>query len=82
MSEKKYKWPGPQEWLLDKIDEWPPQEVATALRLLILKSTADDIQDIFQSDMQADGYFTPICQHEHLDFDGICKACGEDRRRG
>ena len=26
--------------------------------------------------------FAPICLHDRLDEDGICRACGADRRRG
>jgi len=29
---------------------------------------------------EPDPYRKPVCGHEHLDMDGICRGCGEDRR--
>ena len=54
----RYKWASPYEWLAEKIrDEWTPDEVAMALLQLAQSTDSDTLQDHFQSDMDADGYF-------------------------
>ena len=66
MSEpKKYRWSGPHEWLLEQIDTWSALELHQALCELAMRMDADTLQDIFQSDMDADGYFTPIGEEEN-----------------
>lgn len=58
-----YKWSSPHEWLEHKISEHASTDdtgdLVSIARELASKLDADSIQDIFQSDMEADGYFTP-----------------------
>lgn len=54
-----YKWEGPHDWLLSKAREWDAAELYSALSCVVDKVDADTLQDIFQSEMDADGYFTP-----------------------
>lgn len=57
---KKYKWATPGEWLLEQIDnEWTPEQIQDALRQLVLQTDSDTLQDLFQDDMDTDGYFEP-----------------------
>jgi hypothetical protein len=61
-GEPKYRWCHPAEWLLDRIDnEWTRDQIQDAFRSLLTSGcvTGDDIQNVFQSDMDADGYFAP-----------------------
>jgi len=55
----KYTWANPREWLEHKIakGEISLQEVLTAIIDLI---DMDDIQDIFQEEMDCDGYFNDL----------------------
>ena len=77
-TDKKYKWANPHEWLLDKIDnEWTPEEIQAFARQAARTADSDDIQDEFQSDMDADGYFDPLCPHGHFIADKSCEECGE-----
>jgi hypothetical protein len=58
--EKKYRWSSPHAWLLDRIEEWPEDELRRCARDLALLCEADDIQNLFQQEMDDDGYFMPI----------------------
>lgn len=63
LTHKQYKWATPQEWLLDQIDnEWMPEQVQQCARELVMKLDSDTIQDLYQSDMDADDYFSPLCE--------------------
>lgn len=58
---KKYPWANPQDWLMDKINhEWNEQEKAEAFISVVGLLDADDIQNLFQGEMDMDGYFDPI----------------------
>ena len=58
---EKYRWEHPYEWLVDKVNsgEWDKN-----LRVEILELAShldgDTLQDIYQSDMDADNYFKPL----------------------
>jgi hypothetical protein len=66
MSEpKKYRWSGPHEWLLEQAETWPADMLFSCLRDLALKCDPDTLQDIFQKEMDADGYFTPIGEEKN-----------------
>jgi hypothetical protein len=62
---KQYKWDSPQEWLASLIQtriKANDHEGVSELLMAIVNSgklDSDDLQDIFQSDMDEDGYFTP-----------------------
>jgi len=58
--DKKYKWSHPGEWLLDKINNTEDvAELRSIARSCVDALDSDKIQDIFQSEMNNDGYFEP-----------------------
>jgi hypothetical protein len=52
-----YKWASPYEWLCDKADEWTPKQVKATLISVAFLHDSDTIQDLFESEMDEDGYF-------------------------
>ena len=56
----KYKWEFPGEWLQEKIQGWDEAELRSALLCMLDRMDNDDIQDIFQTEMDQDGYFEEI----------------------
>lgn len=61
---KEYKWDSPLDWLTDRITnllrEGDTATLARDFRQLAEIVDGDAMQDLFQSDMQADGYFQPL----------------------
>jgi hypothetical protein len=47
----------PQQWLLEKAQHWNAVELYKALSDLAYRVDGGSIQDLFQSEMTADGYF-------------------------
>ena len=56
----KYKYNSPYEWLNERIIKADEKELRVIAHELTTKINADDIQDLFQSEMDADGYFEEI----------------------
>jgi len=57
----RYRWSHPAEWLDHWIDEHQEVDALDHLaRELASKLDADQIQDLFQDEMDADGYFRPL----------------------
>ena len=54
---KRYKWAYPSDWLNDEISHADEHELRGICQSLMSKLPEDDIQDLFQSEMAADGYF-------------------------
>ena len=55
---KSYSWDNPNEWLTQHADGMGEDELRSVLRLLARDVlTSDDIQDLFQDEMEAAGYF-------------------------
>jgi hypothetical protein len=52
-----YKWNDPYDWLADTARNWPKDVLYSALCLLAVKSDSDTIQDLFQKQMDEEGYF-------------------------
>jgi len=52
-----YPWDSASEWFNDFIDKQEPEQVLAIAKQLALKLGGDEIQDLYQSDMIADGYF-------------------------
>jgi len=52
-----YKWESPFDWLVDKMHEWSPERIAYTLRQVAAMVSSDDLQDLLQVEMDADGYF-------------------------
>lgn len=59
-----YSWEHPSDWLGDKIDAYANAKNLNELRALanhlMSKLDEDDIQDLFQPEMDADGYFDEV----------------------
>ncbi len=51
------KWDCPHEWLLEKIETTGEQELLSISRKIGMKLSHDDIQELFQDEMDDDGYF-------------------------
>jgi hypothetical protein len=70
----KYRWSNPQEWLGDKLtqlandDEYP--EILEIARTLSGMVDADQVQNLFQNEMDSNGYFTSSDLM-------TCDECGE-----
>lgn len=57
---QRYRWHSPGEWLGTKLSEWTPEEVKKAAEAMAGKLDSDAIQDLYESEMAADGYFQPL----------------------
>lgn len=66
----RYRWESPRDWL-----EWAVHDRHITFREafyeLLEVTDYDAIQDIFQNEMQLDGYF--------VDLDDLCAYCGHPR---
>jgi hypothetical protein len=61
---KQYRWSSPHDWLDDHCATADVLELRSVIRDLLSKLTGDDLQDLFQTEMDADGYFRPL-EPEH-----------------
>lgn len=52
-----YRWPTVFDWLRDKSEQMDRDELRSALMQVAVKCDPDEIQDIFESEMDNDGYF-------------------------
>jgi len=52
-----YRWDSPQEWLEEHCRDADDAELRSVINELLSKLSADDIQDLFQTEMTQDGYF-------------------------
>jgi hypothetical protein len=55
-----YKWKNPHEWLFEKMKSWSTEELYCVVDGLANRLDADTIQDLFQIEMEQDGYFDEI----------------------
>ena len=62
-NEHHYRWHHPIEWLLEKADKWNEEELRAELKNLAHKLDGDQIQDEYESEMDADGYFDELHTH-------------------
>ena len=61
-----YKWDTPHGWLWEKAQSWSKEEMYSVIVALSDHLDADTIQDVFQSEMEQDGYFDPErSEHGH-----------------
>ena len=56
-KKKTYKWANPYEWLDEVSQEWDRNKLRFELLEIAAKLDSDQLQDIYQSDMDQDGYF-------------------------
>lgn len=55
-----YKWANPQEWLQQYIDGLSYEELRQEAKNLASMMDLDQIQDVYQADMDTQGYFKPL----------------------
>jgi hypothetical protein len=58
-KDKTYRWTSPAEWLVDKAESMDRESLIATISELAFKHDSDTLQDLFQSEMDEDGYFTP-----------------------
>jgi len=63
MSNERYKWGTPRAWLDDQI-RTEKISLQEAWNALIWTVDNDQIQDVFQEEMDRSGYFLPIGQYK------------------
>jgi len=56
-TEGQYKWDSPYDWLMDKATDWDEIRLLAELRNVALLVDSDTLQDLYQTDMDNDGYF-------------------------
>lgn len=56
----KYTYDYPSDWLNEKLDRWDATDLRSALLSIMTVLSEDDIQDIFQAEMDRDGYFEEV----------------------
>lgn len=55
-----YKWDTPYDWLRDKIQTGNETALRSIANTMLRELDADQIQDLFQEEMGADGYFEDV----------------------
>ena len=60
MREPRYRWSHPYAWLEHASVNWDRDRLLRDLRRLALQCDSDTLQDLFQEDMNSDGYFEPL----------------------
>jgi len=55
-----YKWTRPYDWMADTARSWDKKALYHYSLTLAQKADPDDIQELFQQEMDEDGYFEPI----------------------
>lgn len=56
----RYQWSNPHEWLDERAQDWEKDELLFTLLSLASHLDADTLQDLFQSEMDSDGYFQDL----------------------
>lgn len=60
MTKHHYRWSHPHAWLVDASRYWDQDKLRSELLTLAIRHDSDTLQDLYQSDMEKDGYFEPI----------------------
>ena len=55
-----YKWPTPHAWLNDQLEKMNRPQLDELVMTLAAEADGDFIQDLFQKEMAADGYFEKL----------------------
>lgn len=86
----RFQWVNPHQWLLEHFRDAEPDERARVATRLMQRVDADTIQDLFQAEMERDGYFEPFitwhcitCEAENEDHPDLtscplCCRCGAE----
>lgn len=80
-----YKWTSAQEWLQQYLNGLTYTELQQEARNLASKLDNDTIQEIYESDMDMQGFFTPLERDDDDDLemsDDSCGECGHPYKRG
>ena len=64
MSNPQYRWSTPYEWLETASRQWDQDLLRQQFLLLAIKADSDTLQDMYQDDMDSDGYFDPLTPAE------------------
>jgi hypothetical protein len=56
----RYRWATPYKWLDEKSNDWDICDLRNALMNLALVSDSDTLQDVFEDEMDGDGYFDDL----------------------
>lgn len=56
----KYRWRNPHEWLEAVCNSWDKDRLLLEVRRLAIEHDSDTLQDLYQSEMEEDGYFEPL----------------------
>lgn len=78
-----YRWSNVHEWLSEKAGSWDAQQLYHEFMALAGHVDFDTLQDIYQPDMEDDGYFEEKAPHpSDMERDDLeperdgCRCCG------
>ena len=57
---EEYKWAHPYNWFSEWIEKADEKRLREYLRILAGRLDGDQIQDLFEKEMDEDGYFDPL----------------------
>lgn len=60
MTNHTYRWSHPYVWLEETARGWSRDRLLLELQRLAIQHDSDTLQDLYQSEMDSDGYFDPI----------------------
>jgi hypothetical protein len=55
-----YRWSHPYAWLIDASKYWDKERLLYELQRLAIQHDSDTLQNLYQSEMDEDGYFEPL----------------------
>jgi hypothetical protein len=55
-----YRWSHPYAWLIDTSKYWDKERLLYELQRLAIQHDSDTLQNLYQSEMDEDGYFEPL----------------------
>jgi hypothetical protein len=75
MTDKQYKFANPYEWLQQHVFNLNEYGLRNTILTIATKLDFDDLQEIFQSDMEQDGYFISLPSPDGLQHEGVITVC-------
>ena len=55
-----FRWQTPYEWLAHACQKWSEEQLRIDLLALAIQADSDQLQDLYQDQMNDDGYFDPV----------------------
>ncbi len=55
-----YRWSDPHDWLMDKLEGAGEDAILAYAKAMVRSLDADTLQELFQNEMDADGYFAEM----------------------